>query len=136
VNRVADIDRLEKLPVLDFQERNGPHARTLAAQTGHQGESQQSVRDRFAKRCLTSVFVVYVQRVIIASQAGKIHDIRFRDRSPKALPTIANREILEIEWLSHIGLPTFQIRTLSSAQSLRYRKLEASSNAISPENPI
>jgi len=90
------------------------------------------VRYRTAKRRTPRVFVIDVQRVVVAAQSGEVDDVGFGDRAPSAPPTVADLQIVKVERSAHVeelagqnvgidATESASLRAMSCAQAFHAR---------------
>jgi hypothetical protein len=51
------------------------------------------------ERCGLGKFMIHVDGIEVAAQAGKIDDVRLRDRPPCGLPLLADFQVVEIQMI-------------------------------------
>jgi hypothetical protein len=95
MNRITEDDWPMKLPFEDCQESEGVDARSLAHQTGGDGQAEQPMSHGPAERIILSRRVIDMQWVIISRETGEEDDVRFGNGASRALPLVADREIIK-----------------------------------------
>jgi hypothetical protein len=95
VERVAEDDRVMEFPFEDGQKRQGIDSRGLAHQAGGDRQTEKSMSDRPAKRAEFGRDVIHVDWVKISGESREQDNIRLGHRPTRALPLIADDEVIK-----------------------------------------
>ena len=95
VDRIAEDDRAMEFPFEDGQKRESVDARSLAHQAGGDRQTEKSMSHRPAERVVLRGRMIHMERIEISGESREQDDIRFGDGSSRALPLIADHEIIE-----------------------------------------
>src|SRR5262249_42075916 len=83
-------------PVANADKGQCPHERTVHAQATGDRKDEQAVSDRVMEGGGLGEFMIHVDRIEVAAEAGEIDDIRLRDGASRRLPFLADLHVIEI----------------------------------------
>ncbi len=95
MERVAEDDRVMEFPFEDGQKRQSIDSRGLTHQTGGDRQTEKPMSDRPTKRAAFGQDVIHMDRVKISGEPREQNNIRLSHRSPRALPLIADDEVIK-----------------------------------------
>src|SRR5262249_15627425 len=94
-DRVAELDRLKKLPFGDLKKCQGLDPRALAGQAGGDGHAVEAVGDGLARRPAAWSLVGPVERIVISGKARESNHIGVGARSAGTFPLVADDQVVK-----------------------------------------
>jgi hypothetical protein len=97
VDRVSKGDRTMELPIEDRQKRQRIDSRRMTCKTCRDGQTEKPVGDRPAEGVADLRRMIYVERIEIAGETRKPHDVRLGHGPAWAFPLVTHDKIMKLE---------------------------------------